>query len=187
MIVTIVKPLLWLVLFLAGALHYNEIENSELVVQAQKIVNKVDPKQLACMTANIFYEAGREDIIGQAAVARVVMNRVLHGFASTPCEVVKQKIVVEKEQSSVVVCQFSWVCEEDLPPLNKNSVTYKNAERIAYEVLVYDGFKDVVPSNTLFFHNTSVNPNWPYKKVKKIGNHIFYSKQKSKHVKSTSK
>lgn len=187
MVTKIVKPLLGLVLFFTGIFYYNEIGNSELVVQAQKIVNKVDPKQITCMATNIVYEAGREDIIGQAAVARVVMNRVLHGFASNPCAVVNQKIVVEKDNESVVVCQFSWVCENDLPPLNKNSLMYKNAERIAYEVLVYDGFKDVVPSTTLFFHNTSVNPEWPYKKVKQIGNHIFYSKQKSKHVKVASK
>ena len=31
---------------------------------------------------------------------------------------------------------------------------------------------------TLFFHNLSVDPLWPYKQLAKIGNHIFYSKAK---------
>jgi len=33
------------------------------------VAKVVDPKQLACMAKNIFYEAGGESILGQAAVA----------------------------------------------------------------------------------------------------------------------
>lgn len=143
-----------------------------------RVAKKVDPRQLFCMASNIFYEAGNESLHGQAAVARVVINRIHHGFASTPCGVINQKTVVDKDDSSVVICQFSWVCDESLPPLNKNTVAYKNAEKIAYEILAYDGFKDVIPSNVLFFHNNSVNPEWPYRKVTTIGNHVFYSKHR---------
>ena len=55
---------------------------------------------------------------------------------------------------------------------------YKASEKVAYEVLVENKHKDVVPNNTLFFHNLTVDPMWPYKQVAKIGNHIFYSKTK---------
>jgi spore germination cell wall hydrolase CwlJ-like protein len=61
---------------------------------------------------------------------------------------------------------------------------YKQAQQVAYEVMVNDNYKDVVPKSTLFFHNIHVDPMWPYQQVKQIGNHIFYSKhkkQKSKH------
>ena len=61
-----------------------------------KIV-KVDLKQLACLAKNIFYEASNESMLGQAAVARVVLNRVAHGFARTPCAVVYQSTMVERE------------------------------------------------------------------------------------------
>jgi spore germination cell wall hydrolase CwlJ-like protein len=136
---------------------------------------KVDAKQLACMTKNIFFEAGGESIHGQAAVARVVLNRVAHGFANTPCNVVYQKTV----QADKVICQFSWVCESKSEP-NKNSQRYKVAQQVAYDVMISGMYKDVVPKSTLFFHNTSVDPSWPYKKVATIGGHVFYSKARVK-------
>jgi len=162
--------------------------NPEIIVQAQNEVKKVvDPKQLACMAKNIFYEAGGEPILGQAAVARVVMNRVQHGFGKNPCAVVYQATHHEKVNNEglierVKLCQFSWVCEGKTEP-NKNSQRYKQAQQVAYEVMVNDEYKDVVPKSALFFHNVHVDPMWPYRQVKKIGNHIFYSKQKKQKTK----
>jgi spore germination cell wall hydrolase CwlJ-like protein len=156
----------------------------------QPVSKVIDPKQLACMTKNIFYEAGNESIMGQAAVARVVLNRINHGFAKTPCAVVYQSNMVEKivddESVKVKQCQFSWVCEGKNEP-NVNSQRYQQAQQVAYEVMANDAYSDVVPKSALFFHNLSVDPLWPYKQVAKIGNHIFYSKiKKSKDVQKTS-
>ena len=137
-------------------------------------LKKIDLKQVACMAKNIFYEAGGETMLGQAAVARVVMNRVNHGFAETPCKVIYQKTVINEN----VVCQFSWVCEEK-GNLNKASAKYKQAEMIAFQTMM-GMYKDVVPKTTLFFHSINIDPAWPYKQVARIGNHIFYSKQKVK-------
>jgi spore germination cell wall hydrolase CwlJ-like protein len=139
----------------------------------KEVAAAIDPKQLLCLTKNIYYEAGSESIEGKAAVARVVMNRVAHGFARTPCNVIYQTTLVEDNK----VCQFSWVCEGKGEP-NKNSLKYKESEEVAYQVLAYDRYKEVVPASTLFFHNIHVDPSWPYRQVAKIGNHIFYSKAK---------
>lgn len=139
----------------------------------EEVAAIIDPKQLLCLTKNIYYEAGAESIEGKAAVARVVMNRVAHGFARTPCNVIYQSTLVEDNK----VCQFSWVCEGKREP-NKNSATYKESAEVAYQVLAYDRYKEVVPASTLFFHNIHVDPSWPYRQVAKIGNHIFYSKAK---------
>ena len=136
---------------------------------------QVDAKQLHCMAKNILYEAGGESIKGQAAVARVVLNRVRHGFAETPCGVIYQANIV----NDVKVCQFSWVCENKAEP-NKNSYQYKLAKQIAFEVMVHDRYNDVIPSTVLFFHNLTVSPLWPYAEAIRIGNHIFYSKYKKK-------
>lgn len=133
----------------------------------------VDMKQIICMANNIFYEAGSESKDGQAAVAHVVMNRVRHGFAANPCNVIYQKTYAEDK----TFCQFSWVCENKQQP-NKNNPKYKVAMQVAYEVMVMGMHSDVVPKSALFFHNTSVDPNWPYRQVKQIGNHIFYGKGK---------
>lgn len=133
----------------------------------------VDPKQIACMAKNIFYEAGHETINGQAAVAHVVMNRVRHGFGNNPCQVVYQKTLVNDK----LICQFSWVCEGKGEP-NKNNYRYKVAEQVAYDVMVNGKYQDLLPRSALFFHNTTVDPLWPHKQVAKIGNHVFYSKAK---------
>ena len=138
--------------------------------------NLVDMKQLNCMATNIYYEAGKESIKGQAAVARVVMNRIQHGFAKSVCAVVYQKTVIEDK----IICQFSWVCEGKEGP-NKNSYRYAVAKQVAYDVMVNGMYKDVVPKSTLFFHAITVNPLWPYKQVAIIGNHVFYSKAKKIH------
>lgn len=138
---------------------------------------KIDVKQLQCMAKNIFYEAGSESIKGQAAVARVVLNRVAHGFSNTPCGVIYQTTQTENGK----VCQFSWVCENKSEP-NKNSYRYKIAQQVAYDVMVHDMYKDVVPKSTLFFHNLTVTPMWPYQQAIQIGNHIFYSKAKKKNI-----
>ena len=149
-----------------------------------QLVKAVDPKQLACLAKNIYHEAGHESINGQAAVAWVVMNRVRHGFGSTPCNVVFQAINVERETDSgtiekIKLCQFSWVCEGKGDP-NKQSARYKQAEQIAYDVMVHKAYSNILPGTALFFHNMAVNPMWPYRQVAKIGNHIFYSNAKKK-------
>jgi spore germination cell wall hydrolase CwlJ-like protein len=143
------------------------------IVNTVPVTVPVDAKQIACLAKNIFYEAGHESIQGQAAVARVVMNRVNHGFGKTPCQVIYQKTRIEDR----IICQFSWVCENKPDP-NKNSYRYKVAEQVAYDVIVNGKYKDVVPGSALFFHNTTIDPMWPYKKVAQIGGHIFYSKAK---------
>ena len=159
-------------------------------IEEPKVAKVVDPKQLTCMAKNIFYEAGSESLNGQAAVARVVMNRIAHGFGKDPCAVIYQASYVDKliddEMQKVKLCQFSWVCEGKGEP-NKNSTKYKQAEQVAYDVLAHDAYTDVVPKSTLFFHNLSVDPLWPYKQVAKIGNHIFYSKAKKPAQKPTQK
>ena len=150
--------------------------------EKEKIVAKfVDPKQLKCLAKNIFYEASGEPLNGQAAVARVVMNRIAYGFGNDPCSVIYQTHMIDKlvddEIRKVKLCQFSWVCEGKTEP-NQNNPRYKQAELIAYQVLAYDAYTEVLPKTALFFHNLHVDPLWPYKQVAKIGNHIFYSKTK---------
>lgn len=157
------------------------ITESKIDVPEQQVAKTVDPKQLNCLAKNIFYEAGSESLPGQAAVARVVMNRIAYGFGKNPCAVVYQVSHVDKlvddEIQKVKLCQFSWVCE-DKADINKNSLKYKQAEQVAYDVLAYDAYTEVIPKSALFFHNLSVDPLWPYKQVAKIGNHIFYSRVK---------
>jgi spore germination cell wall hydrolase CwlJ-like protein len=156
-------------------LHTNNIDFEEVVPFVPLKLAQYDAKQLECMAKNIYYEAGSESIKGQAAVARVVLNRVANGFAKTPCAVIYQKFETDRG----IVCQFSWVCENK-NEINKNNYNYKMARQVAYDVMTNDKYDDVIPDNTLYFHNLSVTPLWPYDSALKIGNHIFYSMKKKR-------
>lgn len=147
----------------------------------QRVAKQVDPKQLQCLAQNIYYEAGSESTEGKAAVARVVMNRVQHGFERNPCRVVHQTYYVTKqdidteEMVKVKLCQFSWVCENKGSP-NTKSKRYQSSLQVAYDVLAYDAYRDIIPRTVLFFHAVHTSPGWTYRRVKQIGNHIFYRK-----------
>lgn len=174
----IIAILLMTITLIPEVYDFNDTKESE-VVEAKP----VDQKQLKCLAENIYFEAGGESLNGKAAVARVVMNRVRYGFASTPCNVVYQVSYITKvneetlDSYRVKLCQFSWVCEGKPKP-NPNDPRYIQAKEVAYNVLAYDAYEDVLPRTALFFHNMSVDPLWPYKQVARIGNHIFYSKAK---------
>jgi spore germination cell wall hydrolase CwlJ-like protein len=148
---------------------------AEEIQKVPEVIKQVNAKHLQCLATAIYYEAGKEPFLGQVAVARVVMNRVEHGFASDPCRVVYQKTVKTDEwDNQITLCQFSWVCEGlGVPAANRR---YQQALTIARQVLAEDKWSDLLPNNTLFFHNLSVHPKWMYKRITQIGNHVFYGK-----------
>lgn len=155
------------------------------VEEPEKVAKVVDKKQLQCLADNIYFEAGGESTEGKAAVARVVLNRISHGYGNTPCQVVYQSKQVRQTNEDdetfwVKACQFAWVCEGKGNP-NRQSARYQNSLRVAQDVLLYDMYKEVIPMSVLFFHNLSVQPRITYGFVKRIGNHIFYSKPHKKH------
>ena len=138
--------------------------------------------QIRCMATNIYYEAKNEPYLGQIAVARVVMNRVSHGFANTPCEVIYQSNLVASSQNPTMLqrlCQFSWVCQQKSQP-NYASNAYKQAEDIARQVLYENAGTEVIPNNVLYFHNSMIKPGWTHQRLVQIGNHVFYAKRGKK-------
>lgn len=131
-------------------------------------VENVD-RTLDCLAMNIYKEAGGEPFEGKVAVAQVTLNRVDHPkFPKDVCAVVYQKNVIMEK----VVCQFSWYCEgmANKKPQNK---TYDESYAVAKKVLL-EGFRLDSMNDALYFHAVHVNPSWPYQKIGKVGNHIFY-------------
>ena len=176
--------------FYAGK-YYNSVKQESAVQQhlygpkqdakplSASVQMRINAEYVRCMATNIYHEAGNEPFMGQVMVARVVMNRIQHGFAKNPCAVIyAQHDLPHPDDPSTTrrVCQFSWVCEgKDTPQRN---AAYKQAEDIAHRVLTKNEWNDIVPNNVLFFHNTSVNPRWGYERVATVGNHIFYAKKR---------
>lgn len=127
----------------------------------QKVMREVE-----CLAKNIYYEAGSEPYKGKLAVAQVTMNRVKSNqFPRTVCGVVYQK--------SRGICQFSWVCENDLHP--RSGSQWKQSLKIAENILINKKSYNVV-GGAKYFHATYVDPAWSNTKnmVAQIGNHIFY-------------
>ena len=169
----------------------------------------VNPKELACLARNIFFEAGSEPVEGKVAVGLVTLNRAQDGrFAKTICGVVDQKLTrdipknqiikVEKtnwygkkqvetqEQtvwSKISICQFSWRCMFVKNPNSKDE-RWVESQRIAQELLVsdysYSDYRDKY-SDALYFHATGVRPPWARDKhwIGRIGGHYFYSEKVS--------
>jgi hypothetical protein len=132
-----------------------------------------DPEK-TCLTEALYFEARGEDIVGQFAVAEVILNRVdSPKFPNTVCA------VVDQGSEHRHACQFSYKCDgvhENIPK-NKN---YDRAGKIA-EIMIKDGLRQLVGGAT-FYHSTSVKPFWSSKfyETTRIGKHKFYTPTKNK-------
>ena len=127
-------------------------------------------RQLACLTQNVYYEAGSEPAEGKIAVAQVVMNRVESGqFANTPCQVIFQKNVMYEK----VICQFSWACDRSITTKPVRQDLWRESQEAAKMVL-FEGFRLPNLKGALYFHADYINPNWNRKQKAQIGRHIFY-------------
>jgi spore germination cell wall hydrolase CwlJ-like protein len=158
------------------------IADKNVPQEEQSITKPINARHLKCLATGIYYEANGESTIGQIAVARVIMNRVLHGFAGDPCGVVYQSVTRTTPDGDLQKsCQFSWVCDDKGTP-SENNPSYRKALDIAHQVLAEDKWAELLPNNTLFFHNLTVMPRWAYNHVITIGNHMFYSKGREKKI-----
>jgi spore germination cell wall hydrolase CwlJ-like protein len=190
------KPFKWVFLFLifisgmfiatndhVGVKNETFFHSKLISIPTQTMRNLTNPSQIHCLVLNTYHEARGEPIEGQAAVIRVVINRVLHKeFKNTPCGVIKDFNYVTRYDSNnqpilTKVCQFSWYCEKNITSVSITSKVYKDIEKLVINILVNNAYYDVVSEDTLFFHSIHVNPKWVYNRLKKIGNHIFYEDQ----------
>ena len=121
-------------------------------------------QQIECMAKNIYYEAANEPYEGKLAVAQVTMNRTQSPqFPKTVCGVVYQK------------GQFSWVDETRYPI--KSKYAWEECMIVARKALTEHKLHDTIyKTKSMYFHNTSVHPEWKFKYVAKIGNHLFYTR-----------
>lgn len=128
-----------------------------------------DKKQMECLTRNIYWESAQEPWEGKVAVAQVTMNRLEKGsHGSDICAVVYQRTLY----NGLTVCQFSWTCEGKKNFIPNNEF-WDQAREVAHMVYV-DQFRLKELEKALFFHAAHINPRWQLRKIKRIGNHIFY-------------
>ena len=136
---------------------------------------------LMCMAANIYHESKFQSMLGQLAVAQVVMNRVEDSrFPNNVCDVVTQAVTYKGTEKPVIhKCQFSWYCDgkNDTPDLKSDE--WYNAKRYARMVLYGTITLDFTEGAT-HYHATYVRPAWAKTKTKttRIDRHIFYRWEK---------
>jgi spore germination cell wall hydrolase CwlJ-like protein len=129
-------------------------------------------REVQCLAENIYYESAKESFEGKLAVAQVTINRVNSGkFANTVCGVVRQKDVIH----GVMVCQFSWFCNQAYTKLVRNPYQWEESVIVAKRALTSAVAHDkLYEQKAMYYHANYVNPGWKLQKVGQIGNHIFY-------------
>lgn len=133
------------------------------------IARASEPAQRKCLAQAIYFEARSESEAGQAAVAQVVLNRVLSGlYPSSVCGVVFQN------RHRYKACQFTFTCEGKSLAI-RDHASWATAQRIAREVLEGRTYLAKVGGST-HYHATYVRPRWAkkLKRTDKIGTHVFY-------------
>ena len=129
----------------------------------------------SCLARAVYFEARSESIIGQLAVATVILNRVkASNNSSSVCG------VVYEGANRLNACQFSFACDgkPDVPDdmdawntaLNITTLALTNDEDVPDEQMQ-------IVANATFYHADYVDPIWSKSlhRVTKIGRHIFYS------------
>lgn len=118
-------------------------------------------KDMRCLAGAIYFESKGEPLMGQLAVAKVIINRAKSSrFPSSYCGVVYQK------------SQFSFVRGGRMPRIRTGTQAWRNAKAIA-QIADAQGWSTPV-DNALFFHARRVSPGWRLTRVGTVGNHVFY-------------
>ncbi|HEV2531447.1 cell wall hydrolase [Phenylobacterium sp.] len=121
-----------------------------------------------CLAQAVYYEAAREPLKGQQAVAQVVLNRVRHpAYPKSVCGVVYQGA------SLPTGCQFTFTCNGALRWRPEGDL-FARAEGVAKKALAGYVDKDVGPAT--HYHAAYVAPYWAPTLIKmtQVGQHIFY-------------
>ena len=120
-------------------------------------------REMECLAGTIYFEARGEPLVGQLAVAQVVINRTESDlFPSSYCAVVYQPK------------QFSFVRGGAMPRINRGSQAWRNARSIAR--IAHEGLWESEAGDSLYFHARYVSPRWSRTKQARatIDTHIFY-------------
>ena len=121
-----------------------------------------------CLAEALYFEARGESLVGQVAVAEVILNRVDDGrYPDSVCGVVQQGY------DEPGACQFSFFCDGKPEEINNREV-FDRVGKIAWVML--EGKPRILTGKATHFHATHVRPSWANRLVRtaQIGDHIFY-------------
>jgi spore germination cell wall hydrolase CwlJ-like protein len=131
-------------------------------------IAEITADEKRCLAEAIYYESRNEPIIGQMAVADVVLNRVASPiYPDSICGVVYQGA------ERVTGCQFSFTCDGSLDK-RRNAIVWDKSDELASAVLA--GVRVPVSRNATHYHADYVSPYWApnLTPTAQIGTHQFY-------------
>lgn len=144
--------------------YINNINNVPETVSYLDMSEEFNPGQNAenCLAEAIYFESRGESILGQLAVARVIINRALSSqYPNTLCAVINQK------------AQFSYKWDKHPDDIDDKKAwdTALTVAQLALSIIDSNDFVGVT-----HYHTIEVNPVWAraYETVKTVDNHIFY-------------
>lgn len=135
----------------------------------ETVTTGIRSREWQCLTEALYFEARGENVVGQQAVAEVILNRVdSRRYPNSVCDVVLQGAKRGRG------CQFSYNCDGKKNHIGNRRV-FNQLGKLASRML--GGADRVLTNGALFYHNTSVRPSWSsrLKRTARIGSHIFYA------------
>jgi hypothetical protein len=123
--------------------------------------------ETSCLAEAIYYEARGEGMLGERAIAEVVVRRTHRaGFPHSICGVVHQGVGTS--------CQFSFVCDGTLDRPKAVS-EWRRAVGLATRIITGAVPLTNLTDGAISFHAASIEANWPgLVRTVQIGNHVFY-------------
>lgn len=125
-------------------------------------------KELDCLAEALYFEARGEPLIGQAAVAEVILNRVdAERWPGTVCDVINQGANRRNK------CQFSYKCDGK-PETVTDNASWRKALLLGEFML--SGAPRHVTNFATHYHTSDVSPDWARKMqlTAEIGSHRFF-------------
>jgi hypothetical protein len=123
--------------------------------------------ETSCLAEALYYEARGQGVLGQKAIAEVVIRRMHHaGFPHSICGVVHQGV-----GSS---CQFSFVCDGtmDRP---RAAGEWNHAVRLAARIISGAVPLTNITEGAISFHAASLEADWPgMEQTVTLGHNVFY-------------
>lgn len=122
-----------------------------------------------CMAEALYFEARGESVMGQFAVAEVILNRMDHKrFPDSICGVVNQGSGNGKYR-----CQFTYTCDGKLEIINEKKA-WANVGKVARLAMTMD--QRPLTHGATYYHTNYVSPSWSKKfaRTTTIGVHHFY-------------
>ncbi len=124
-----------------------------------------------CLTEALYFEARGEEVVGQYAVAEVILNRVDHrNYPNTICGVVNQGT------GRQYACQFTYTCDGN-PETIHDTGAWHRLGHVAR--IMMDGAPRDLTDGATHYHANWVNPRWArlYPRTATYGVHHFYRQQ----------